>query len=132
LRAGIFAQLVSVFICCTGIINSELGDTYNINIPTGIFKLLFNYQIIMNQNLNNFEKAQSVVNYILLVIVYAPLWYYQDKTEFKQSIKLRWWKYFLIALTDVEANYLIIKAYSMTILTTIQVNFKINNKKRLF
>jgi len=36
-------------------------------------------------------------------------------------MRTRWWKYLLVALADVEANYLIIKAYSLTIITTIQV-----------
>lgn len=99
LRAGLYAQLVSILICCTGIINSELGDKYKVNIPT----------------------AQSVINYVLLACIFTPIWYIKDKNEFKKSIKTRWWKYFLVAFADVEANYLIIKAYSLTIMTTIQV-----------
>lgn len=99
LRAGFYAQVVSLLVCCTGIINSELDGTYDINIPT----------------------AQSVFNYILLACTFTPIWFYKNKTEFKSIIKAHWWKYLLLALADVEANYLIIKAYSLTIVTTIQV-----------
>lgn len=98
IRAGFYAQIVSILICFTGIFNSELKDTYDINIPT----------------------AQSVFNYILLFSIYFPIWFcYEDKLI--KVIKTRWWKYFFVALADVEANYLIIKAYSLTIITTIQV-----------
>ena len=66
--------------------------------------------------------AQSVVNYILLTLVYSPGWLYKsDKQTILNCFKNNWWKYFLIALADVEANYFMIKAYSLTILTTIQV-----------
>jgi solute carrier family 35, member F1/2 len=68
--------------------------------------------------------AQSVCNYVLLTIIYAPIWIYftNNKYEIIECLRKNWWKYFLIALADVEANYFMIKAYSQTIVTTIQVN----------
>ena len=36
-------------------------------------------------------------------------------------LKRKWWKYILLGLADVEANYLIIKAYQYTTLTSVQV-----------
>jgi solute carrier family 35 protein F1/2 len=70
-------------------------------------------------------KAQSIINYFLLAIVYLPAWLYyvNDKRKIFDLIKKNWWKYLLITLADVEANYLVIKAYSLTLLTTIQVTF---------
>jgi hypothetical protein len=60
-----------------------------------------------------------------LAIVYTPIWFFyvKDKNKIKNLIKKNWWKYFLITFADVEANYLVIKAYSMTLITTIQVCF---------
>lgn len=45
----------------------------------------------------------------------------KKKSEAKKIILKSYWKYFLLAFIDVEANYLIIKAYSLTNVTTIQV-----------
>lgn len=57
-----------------------------------------------------------------MTLVYSPGWLYKsDKQTILNCFKNNWWKYFLIALADVEANYFMIKAYSLTILTTIQV-----------
>lgn len=38
-----------------------------------------------------------------------------------QILKTRWWKYLLMGLADVEANYTVVKAYQYTTLTSIQV-----------
>lgn len=39
-----------------------------------------------------------------------------------QILKHRGWKYLLLGLVDVEANYTVVKAYQYTTLTSIQVN----------
>ena len=36
-------------------------------------------------------------------------------------LKKKWWKYILLGLADVEANYLIVRAYQYTTLTSVQV-----------
>lgn len=36
-------------------------------------------------------------------------------------LKRRWWKYMILGLIDIEANYLVIKAYQYTTLTSVQV-----------
>lgn len=38
-----------------------------------------------------------------------------------QILKTKWWKYLLMGLVDVEANYAVVKAYQFTTLTSIQV-----------
>ncbi|XP_032646593.1 solute carrier family 35 member F2 isoform X3 [Chelonoidis abingdonii] len=38
-----------------------------------------------------------------------------------QILKRKWWKYILLALVDVEANYTIVKAYQYTTLTSVQL-----------
>ena len=37
-------------------------------------------------------------------------------------LRRRWWKYMLLGLVDIEANYLVIKAYQYTTLTSVQVS----------
>ncbi|XP_057551768.1 solute carrier family 35 member F2 isoform X3 [Hippopotamus amphibius kiboko] len=36
-------------------------------------------------------------------------------------LKKKWWKYILLGLADVEANYLIVRAYQYTTLTSVQL-----------
>ncbi|KAA8586576.1 hypothetical protein FQN60_000412 [Etheostoma spectabile] len=38
-----------------------------------------------------------------------------------QILKTKWWKYLLMGLADVEANYAVVKAYQFTTLTSIQL-----------
>ncbi|CAF0922977.1 unnamed protein product [Brachionus calyciflorus] len=100
-KALLLAQSLSFIICGTGIVTSTLSDEYQINIPT----------------------AQSVLNYAILALIFIPSWvlYINDKSKILKIVKEDFWKYLILALVDVEANYLIIKAYSLTIMTSIQV-----------
>ena len=41
-----------------------------------------------------------------------------------QILKTHWWKYLVMGLADVEANYTVVKAYQFTTLTSIQVKTK--------
>lgn len=36
-------------------------------------------------------------------------------------LKQRWWKYMILGLIDIEANYLVLKAYQYTTLSSVQV-----------
>lgn len=38
-----------------------------------------------------------------------------------QVLRTKWWKYLIMGLADVEANYAVVKAYQFTSLTSIQV-----------
>lgn len=69
-------------------------------------------------------KVQSVFNYVLLSLVFIPIWLIKNKynKRVKEVFKKEWWKYFLVSLADVEANYFMVKAYSLTLVTTIQVS----------
>lgn len=37
-------------------------------------------------------------------------------------LKQRWWKYMILGLIDIEANYLVLKAYQYTTLSSVQVS----------
>uniref|UniRef100_A0A8C2BBK0 Solute carrier family 35 member F2 n=1 Tax=Cyprinus carpio TaxID=7962 RepID=A0A8C2BBK0_CYPCA len=65
---------------------------------------------------------QSFLNYTLLLLTYTfVLAFRRGENNIFQILKTKWWKYFLMALTDVEANYTIVKAYQFTTLTSIQL-----------
>ena len=91
-------QLLSWLICGTGVFSQLLVTKYGIEIPT----------------------TQSFLNYLLLGFVYTTALAYHPR-DFKTRLKETGWKYFLLALCDVEANFLVVKAYQYTNLTSIQV-----------
>lgn len=92
-------QLLSWLVCGTGVFSQLLVTNYNIEIPT----------------------TQSFLNYLLLGFVYTTALACHPR-DFKTRLKETGWKYFLLALCDVEANYLVVKAYQYTNLTSIQVS----------
>ncbi|XP_059397916.1 solute carrier family 35 member F2-like [Carassius carassius] len=65
---------------------------------------------------------QSFLNYTLLLLTYTlVLAFRRGENNMVRILKTKWWKYFLMALTDVEANYTVVKAYQYTTLTSIQL-----------
>ncbi|CAL8268122.1 unnamed protein product [Merluccius merluccius] len=65
---------------------------------------------------------QSFLNYCLLFLSYTSyLCCRKGGENFFQILKTKWWKYLLMGLTDVQANYAVVKAYQFTTLTSIQL-----------
>ncbi|CAL8304999.1 unnamed protein product [Gadus morhua 'NCC'] len=65
---------------------------------------------------------QSFLNYALLFITYTSyLCCRKGDDNIYQILKTKWWKYLLMGLTDVQANYAVVKAYQYTTLTSIQL-----------
>ena len=75
--------------------------------------------------------AQSAANYMLLSLHSVQLWLRQRRQKQSDSILLtqvddsgsnvRWWVWLLIAAADVEANYLLVRAYQYTDITSVCV-----------
>ncbi|RZC47457.1 hypothetical protein C5167_040411 [Papaver somniferum] len=86
-------QFVSLLITSTGFSSSELARK-GINAPT----------------------SQSFANYVLLAIVYGGIRIYQ-----KKKLQTKWYYYLLFALFDVEGNFLVVKAYQYTSLTSVML-----------
>ncbi|BAF17044.2 uncharacterized protein [Oryza sativa Japonica Group] len=86
-------QLVSLLVTATGFASSELSRR-GINVPT----------------------SQSLLNYVLLGVVYGSILLYRRK-----SLQMKWYYYLVLALVDVEANYLVVKAYQYTSLTSVML-----------
>ncbi|VVB06240.1 unnamed protein product [Arabis nemorensis] len=64
----------------------------------------------------NAPTSQSFSGYLLLAIVYGSIMLYRRPT-----IKAKWYHYFLVALVDVEANFLVVKANQYTSITSIML-----------
>ncbi|XP_074528674.1 solute carrier family 35 member F2 [Halichoeres trimaculatus] len=65
---------------------------------------------------------QSFLNYALLLIVYTTiLCTRKGDRNIVEILKTKWWKYLVMGLADVEANYAVVKAYQFTTLTSIQL-----------
>ena len=95
----LLGQLLSLLLCSTGIISQILALKYDVKTPT----------------------FQSFLNYLLLSLVFGAQLVYHGQ-QFKEVLVDRGWKYFILALIDVEANFLLVKAYQYTNLTSIQVS----------
>lgn len=59
---------------------------------------------------------QTFCNYILLSIFYGSIFLSR-----KKPLQVRWYFYILLALIDVEANYVVVKAYQYTALTSVML-----------
>ncbi|XP_010413719.1 PREDICTED: solute carrier family 35 member F1-like [Camelina sativa] len=86
-------QLLSLLSTSNGFTSSELARK-GINVPT----------------------SQTFLNYVLLAIIYGGIMLYR-----RPEIKVKWYYYFLLAIVDVEANFLVVKAYQYTSLTSVML-----------
>ncbi|GAU88601.1 hypothetical protein RvY_01271 [Ramazzottius varieornatus] len=71
----------------------------------------------------NCPTAQSFLNYLLIGVVYSIAFGYKSNKSYGLStaFRERWWKYLILAVIDVEGNYLMVKAYHYTTLTSVQL-----------
>nr|XP_051705691.1 solute carrier family 35 member F2 isoform X1 [Oryctolagus cuniculus] len=100
LKTIALGQMLSLCICGTAISSQYLAEKYKVNTPM----------------------LQSFINYCLLFIVYTMMLAFQSGSDnLLDILKRKWWKYILLGLADVEANYLIVKAYQYTTLTSVQL-----------
>lgn len=86
-------QFLSLLITSTGFSSSELARR-GINAPT----------------------SQSFFNYVLLALIYGAFLLYRRK-----PLKAKWYYYVLLGLVDVEGNFLVVKAYQYTSLTSVML-----------
>ncbi|KAI8537672.1 hypothetical protein RHMOL_Rhmol09G0042200 [Rhododendron molle] len=89
----VLGQLLSLLITSTGFSSSELARK-GINAPT----------------------SQSFLNYVLLALFYGCTFIFR-----KKALKAKWYYYVLLGLVDVEANFLVVKAYQYTSITSIML-----------
>ncbi|CAJ1063381.1 solute carrier family 35 member F2 [Xyrichtys novacula] len=99
LKTIVMGQVLSLLICGTAVSSQYLAD-YKVETPM----------------------LQSFLNYVLLLIVYTTiLCIRKGDRNIIEILKTKWWKYLLMGLADVEANYAVVKAYQFTTLTSIQL-----------
>ncbi|KAG9336257.1 hypothetical protein JZ751_002604, partial [Albula glossodonta] len=94
-------QVLSLLVCGIGLTSKYLAEDFHANTPV----------------------FQSFLNYILLFLVYTTtLAVRQGEENLLAILKRRWWKYMILGLIDIEANFLLIKAYQYTTLTSVQLH----------
>ncbi|XP_068187514.1 solute carrier family 35 member F2-like [Antennarius striatus] len=99
LKIVILGQVLSLLICGTAV-SSEFLANYGVQTPM----------------------LQSFLNYALLLLVYTTmLCTRKDQRNLPQILKTDWWKYLIMGVADVEANYSVVTAYQFTTLTSIQL-----------
>ncbi|GAB1294219.1 Solute carrier family 35 member F2 [Apodemus speciosus] len=101
LKTIALGQMLSLCICGTAITSQYLAEKYRVNTPM----------------------LQSFINYCLLFLVYTAMLAFRSGSDnlLTEILKRKWWKYALLGLADVEANYLIVRAYQYTTLTSVQL-----------
>ena len=97
MAALVLGQLLSLLLCGTGVTSQLLEDRHSIAVPT----------------------SQAFINYALLAAVFGTT--LATSENFIKTLKYNWWKYAILGMIDVEANFIIILAYKYTNLTSVQV-----------
>ncbi|XP_028275734.1 solute carrier family 35 member F2-like [Parambassis ranga] len=96
----LMGQGLAGLICGTAVSSQYLASNFHVNTPM----------------------LQSLLNYVLLCVTYTSmLLCRKGDGNILQILRTRWWKYLLLGLVDVEANYTVVKAYQYTTLTSIQL-----------
>ncbi|CAL8097716.1 unnamed protein product [Orchesella dallaii] len=98
--AAAIGQMLSLILCVSAVTSVYLTDVYNLHI----------------------SNAQNFVFYVLLSAIFtSALACRPESGNLFSVMKYRGWKYFLLAVADAEANYLVVKAYQYTTLTSVQL-----------
>ncbi|OWF44997.1 solute carrier family 35 member F1-like [Mizuhopecten yessoensis] len=98
-KAVLLGQFISLLLCGLAV-TSGLLSNQGVNIPT----------------------AQCFLNYLLLCVVFTPVLACRSgERNLCQRLKTWGWKYILIAIADVEANFLVVSAYQYTTVTSVQL-----------
>ncbi|KAI1242011.1 Solute carrier family 35 member F2, partial [Lamprotornis superbus] len=99
-KTVVLGQVLSLLICGTAVTSQYLAEVFHVETPM----------------------LQSFINYFLLLLVYTTMLAFRTGSDsLGQILKRRWWKYIFLGLADVEANYMIVKAYQYTTLTSVQL-----------
>jgi solute carrier family 35 protein F1/2 len=93
MKAIAVGQILSLLVTCSGLTSAVLARR-GVDAPT----------------------TQSLFNYILLALVYGSLLIYRGK-----RIQISWYIYLILAFLDVEGNYLAVKAYQYTSITSVML-----------
>eukprot|EP00931_Biecheleriopsis_adriatica_P008873 TRINITY_DN110009_c0_g1_i1.p1 TRINITY_DN110009_c0_g1~~TRINITY_DN110009_c0_g1_i1.p1 ORF type:complete len:362 (-),score=66.28 TRINITY_DN110009_c0_g1_i1:40-1083(-) len=93
-KSLLLGQAISLLITGTGVFSSSLASD-GVSLPT----------------------AQSSLNYVLLAV---HLFWDAPRLR-RHGLSFPWWRYALWALTDVEANYLVVTAYRYTSVASVML-----------
>ncbi|CAF89338.1 unnamed protein product, partial [Tetraodon nigroviridis] len=93
-------QGLAGFVCGTAITSQYLASSFQVNTPM----------------------LQSFCNYGLLCATYTTMLLCRTGDgSISGILKRRWWRYAVLGLVDVEANFAVVKAYQYTTITSVQV-----------
>lgn len=82
---------------------------------TGVFSQLLQ----VKYNVTNTATTQTFPNYILLIITFGVA--LGVRGDIDKVIREHWWEYIILAIIDVETNYLNVLAYEYTTIASAQV-----------
>ena len=90
-------QFLSLLLCGTGVTSQLLVSRHDIEAPT----------------------SQTFITYVFLAAIFGVA--VAIRSDFVTILRYNWWKYAILGVIDMEANYLVVLAYRYTNLTTVQV-----------
>ncbi|XP_003370953.1 solute carrier family 35 member F1 [Trichinella spiralis] len=91
-------QILSICLCISAVTSQYLSDYFHFHAPT----------------------AQSFSTYFFLALVYGSILAFQSSdANLVEVFRSRGWRYFILAFIDVEATFLMDKAYSYTSLASV-------------
>ena len=82
---------------------------------TGVFSQLLQ----VKYNVTNTATTQTFPNYILLIMTFGVA--LGVRGDIDKVIREHWWEYIILAIIDVETNYLNVLAYEYTTIASAQV-----------
>ena len=82
---------------------------------TGVFSQLLQ----VKYNVTNTATTQTFPNYILLIVTFGVA--LGVRGDIDKVIREHWWEYIILAIIDVETNYLNVLAYEYTTIASAQV-----------
>ncbi|KAM9732675.1 LOW QUALITY PROTEIN: solute carrier family 35 member F2-like [Menidia menidia] len=99
-RTLAMGQGLAGLVCGTALSSQYLASSFQVNAPM----------------------LQSVLSYALMAAAYSTaLMLQKGEGSLLQILRSSGWKYLLLGLVDVEANYTVVKAYQYTTLTSVQL-----------
>ena len=117
-------QIISLFITGTGLTSSLLATNYSINIPTTqsfLNYFLLSFYLIYLAYDNHKERTNKIDKETLIENGSEELEIKDGDLTIFQILKKRGLIYFLLAIVDFEANFVVVMAYQYTSITSIML-----------
>lgn len=124
LKTIVMGQVLSLLICGTAVSSQYLASA---GVETPMLQSFLNYVLLLliyTTMLSTHKGQDTDTRWTESVISFhSPPNVSTGDRNIIQILRTKWWKYLIMGVADVEANYTVVKAYQFTSITSIQVTF---------